>query len=211
VPATGLFSIKRLISPVESTKEKRRQELVLAAFNQIAEHGFEGLRTRDVAAEVGVNIATLHYYFPTKESLIRGVLEHAMGRFRSTLAPHGSPADQLRNHLRAVRRLLADEPELGSVMGELALRSARDKSMESLMSEMYANWHATMRGLIRRGVKEGNLRPELDNDGVAALVISTLTAMTLPTMTAEPRTGQAMRQLERWLGVSGSKVARSSN
>src|SRR3979490_1580501 len=105
------------------TAETRRQELGVAAFNLIAEHGFEGLRTRDVAAEVGVNIATLHYYFPTKESLIRGVVEYAMARFRSTLAPHGSPSDQLRNYLRAVRRLLADEPELGNVMSELALRS----------------------------------------------------------------------------------------
>src|SRR2546426_9761383 len=103
--------------PVAS-REDRRQALVQAAFNQIAEHGFEGLRTREVAAEVGVNIATLHYYFPTKESLIRGVLDHAMGRFRSTLAPHGSPGDQLRNHMRAVRKLLVEEPELGAVMAE---------------------------------------------------------------------------------------------
>src|SRR6202171_4878059 len=182
-------------------KEKRRHELVTAAFNLIAEHGFEGLRTRDVAAEVGVNIATLHYYFPTKESLIRGVVEHAMGRFRSTLVPHGSPSDQLRNHLRAVRKLLADEPELGSVMAELALRSARDKSIAAIMTEMYDAWHATMRGLLRRGVKAGDLRPDLDSDGVAALVVATLTAMTLPTMTAAPRGGQALRQLGRGLGV----------
>jgi AcrR family transcriptional regulator len=195
---------------VETTKEKRRQELVVAAFNQIAEHGFEGLRTRDVAAEVGVNIATLHYYFPTKESLIRGVLEHAMGRFRSTLAPHGSPADQLRNHLRAVRKVLGEEPELGTVMGELALRSSRDKAMATLMTEMYDAWHATMRGLLRRAVKAGHLRPEIDSDGVAALVVASLTAMTLPTMAAGRRTDQAMRQLERWLGVSGPKVAPSS-
>src|SRR5437660_6707789 len=111
------------------TMEKRRQELIQAAYKQIAAHGFEGLRTRDVAQEVGVNIATLHYYFPTKESLIGGVLDHAMNRFRSTLAPHGSPSDQLRNHLRAVRKLMRDEPELASVMGELALRSSRDKSI----------------------------------------------------------------------------------
>src|SRR5207244_9983016 len=122
-------SIKCLIETAVSTppatqnpatpREDRRQALVKAAFNQIAERGFEGLRTREVAAEVGVNIATLHYYFPTKESLIRGVVELSMQRFRSTLAPHGSPADQLRNHLRAVRRLLRDEPQLGTVMGEL--------------------------------------------------------------------------------------------
>ena len=186
-------------------QEKRRQELVTAAFNLIAERGFEGLRTRDVADAVGVNIATLHYYFPTKESLIRGVVEHAMGRFRSTLAPHGSPADQLRNHLRAVRKLLADEPELGSVMGELTLRSARDKTIARIMTEMYDAWHMTMRGLLRRAVKEGGLRPELDTDGVAALVVSTLNAMTLPTMSAAPRTDQALRQLERWLGVAGPR------
>ena len=58
--------------PVRSHKEDRQQALVLAAFNQIAERGFEGLRTREVAAGVGLNIATLHYYFPTKEALIRG-------------------------------------------------------------------------------------------------------------------------------------------
>ena len=190
-----------------ANKAKRRDELVLAAFKLIAENGFEGLRTRDVAAMVGVNIATLHYYFPTKESLIRGVLEYAMGRFRTTLAPHGSPSDQLRNHLRAVQKLLAEEPELGSVMGELALRSARDKSIAAIMTETYDAWHSTLRGLLRRAVKEGNLRPELDSDGVAALVIATVTAM----MTAAPRTDQALRQLERWLGVAGTKATRSSN
>ena len=188
-----------------STKEKRREELVKAAFSLIAEHGFEGLRTRDVADQVGVNIATLHYYFPTKESLIRGVVDHAMARFRSTLAPHGSPSDQLRNYLRAVRKLLAAEPALGSVMGELAVRSARDKSIAAIMTEMYRVWHVTMRGLLHRAAKEGHLRPELDSDGVAALIVSTLTAMTLPTMSGAPRTDQALRQLERWLGVSGGR------
>src|SRR5438270_14025793 len=108
--------------------EKRRRELVHAAYRQIAEGGFEGLRTREVAAEVGVNIATLHYYFPTKEALIRGVIAHAMQRFRTTLAPHGVSGDPLRRHLRAVRTLLRDEPQVGAVMGELALRSARDAS-----------------------------------------------------------------------------------
>ena len=194
-----------------SITERRQEELVRAAFNQIAERGFEGLRTREVAAEVGVNIATLHYYFLTKESLIRGVVEHAMGRFRSTLAPHGSPSDQLRNHLRAVRKLLADEPELGSVMGELALRSARDRSIAAIMSEMYDAWHATMRGLLRRAVKAGGLRPELDSDGVAAVVVAMLTAMTLPTMSGTPRRDQALRQLERWLGMTPARGGRKSS
>ena len=140
--------------PARGTREDRREALVRAAFNQIAEHGFEGLRTREVAAEVGMNIATLHYYFPTKEALIRGVVAHAMQRFRSTLAPHGSPADQLRNHLRAVRKLLREEPQVSAVMGELALRSARDPSLAQIMRETYDAWHRTLRGLLKRAARD---------------------------------------------------------
>jgi AcrR family transcriptional regulator len=193
------------LAGVGAGRQKRRQELVRATFQMIARNGFEGLRTRDIADLVGVNIATLHYYFPTKESLIRAVLDQAMIRFRSTLTPHGSPADQLRNHLRAVRKLLIEEPELKAVMAELALRSARDRSIAGIMAQMYDSWHKAVRGLLRRAVKEGGLRPELDTDGVAALIVATLTASTLPTLSGTPRTDQAMRQLERWLGISGSK------
>ncbi|HEY6115314.1 MAG TPA: TetR/AcrR family transcriptional regulator [Candidatus Dormibacteraeota bacterium] len=191
--------------------EKRRQELVLAAYREIAEHGFEGLRTREVAAEVGVNIATLHYYFPTKESLIQAVLEHAMGRFRTTLAPHGSPSDQLRNYLRAVRKLLLEEPELGAVMAELALRSVRDRSTGRIMNAMYGTWHVTVRGLLRRAVKEGTLTSQMDSDAVAALIVATLTSMTLPVMGDATRGDQALRQLERWLGLGRSSAPQATD
>ena len=187
-----------------ATQKDRRGALVRAAYNQIAEHGFEGLRTREVAGEAGVNIATLHYYFPTKEKLIEGVVEHAMERFRTTLAPHGSPSDQLRNHLRSVKRLVQEEPQLGVVMGELALRSARDPGIPRIMRETNEGWHRTVRGLLRRAVKEGNLRPEMDSDEVAAMVVATLRNLTLPVASTGARGDQALRQLERWLGVGGS-------
>jgi AcrR family transcriptional regulator len=188
------------------SKDDRRRALVQAAFNEIAERGFEGLRTREVAAEVGVNIATLHYYFPTKEALIRGVVGLSMERFRSTLVPHGSSAEQLRNHLWAVRRLLREEPKLGAVMAELALRSARDPALAVIMEETTGYWHRTVRGLLRNAVRTGELRPDLDNDDVAAIVVATLTSMTLPAVAGAGRADQALRQLERWLGTPSQAI-----
>jgi len=191
--------------------EDRRRALVAAAFGQIAEHGFEGLRTREVAAEAGVNIATLHYYFPTKEALIRGVVAHAMERFRSTLAPHGSPDDQLANHLKAVRALLRQEPEIAAVMGELALRSARDASLARIMRQANDGWHRTLRALLHRAARAGNLAPSLDSDEAAALIVATLTSMVLPSMTPS-RKDQAFRGLERWLNSTRPRTrSRSSN
>ncbi|HEV2217275.1 MAG TPA: TetR/AcrR family transcriptional regulator [Candidatus Dormibacteraeota bacterium] len=196
-------------------QKDRRGALVRAAYNQIAERGFEGLRTREVAREAGVNIATLHYYFPTKEKLIEGMVEHAMERFRTTLAPHGSPSDQLRNHLRSVSRLVQEEPQLGIVMGELALRSARDPAIAQIMREANEAWHRIVRGLLRRAAKEGNLRPEMDTDDVAAMVVATLRNLTLPVAANGAHGDKALRQLERWLGVDvtarGPARKRSSN
>jgi len=151
---------------------------------------------------VAVNIATLHYYFPTKEALIRGVVEHAMRRFRTTLEPNGSPADQLRNHLRAVRKLMTDEPQLGTVMNELALRSRRDAAVRTIVNEMFDTWHAAVRGLLRRAAREGKVRSDLSSDAVASTIIGTLMASTLPQMREARRGEQALRQLETLLGLS---------
>jgi AcrR family transcriptional regulator len=183
--------------------EPRRQELVLAAYRRLAEAGFEGLRTRDVAAEAGVNIATLHYYFPTKEALIRGVVGHAMGRFRTTFAPGSKPGEQLAAQLEGVRRLAADEPELFVVMGELALRSARDPAIATIFKETIDAWRTTLRALVRHAQEEGFVDGKLDPDTVASLVIATLNGLFMVPVAgaASERIDRALRQLESFLGL----------
>lgn len=191
--------MKRVAAPsMRLHGEDRRNALVQAAFRQIAERGFEGLRTRDVAAQAGVNVATLHYYFPSKEALIRGVVAHVMGRFRSTLEPHGPPDHQLARHFKALRTLLQREPEIRLVMGELAIRSARDASLARILRETNDSWHRLLRGLLRRAVAEGGLRRELDSDEAASLIIATLSSLMLPPMSTARRE-QAFDELERWL------------
>jgi AcrR family transcriptional regulator len=174
----------------------------------VAEGGFEGLRTRDVAAEVGVNVATLHYYFPTKEALIRAVVAYAMGRFRTTFEAGGSPGAQLEAHFRGVRRLFRDEPELFAVMGELAQRSARDPAIATIFKETIDTWHAALRGLLKHAQTEGNVDSSLDPDATAAFVIAIFSGMfMLPPETTTPhRLEQSLSQLERFLGLK--QVAR---
>jgi len=170
----------------------------------VAHAGFEGLRTRDVAADVGVNVATLHYYFPTKEALIRAVVGHAMERFRTTFVPGKSPGAQLEAHFRGVRRLVRDEPELFAVMGELAQRSARDPAIAAIFKETHDTWHATLRGLLKHARAEGVLDPHIDPDATAALVTATFRGMfMLPSASITPRhLDQALSQLETFIGTA---------
>jgi AcrR family transcriptional regulator len=195
--------------PIES--ESRKDALVAAAFRVIATRGFEGLRTREVAASVGVNIATLHYYFPRKEDLIRGVVAHAMGRFRSTLGGAGSAEDQLRAHFLGLRRLARDEPELFAVMAELAIRGARDASLRKIVGGTDDAWRAMLKTLLRRAQAERAVPAAVDPDGMAAVVVAALKG-TFMLPAAEPENVErTIRQLESLVGLRAarSKTARS--
>jgi TetR/AcrR family transcriptional repressor of nem operon len=183
--------------------EPRREALVLAAYRRLAEAGFEGLRTRDVAAEVGVNIATLHYYFPSKEALIRGVVGHAMGRFRTAFAPGSRPGEQLAAQFQGIRRLAKDEPELFVVMGELALRSGRDPAIAAIFQETIEAWHSTLRTLVDHAQSDGFVDKRLDPDTVSSLVIATLNGLFMVPVanTASERVDKALGQLQGLLGL----------
>jgi AcrR family transcriptional regulator len=182
----------------------RRHALVAAAFARIARDGFEGLRTREVASDVGINVATLHYYYPTKEALIRGVIGYAMQRFAATLPTDGSPAEQLRTHLRTLGQLLEHDPQLWAVMGELVLRAPRDADLERIVRETDEFWHRKLHDLIARAIASGEIDRTLDADDIAALMIVAVKGVSLPSVAGfQPdRPAQIIRQLERLLGLS---------
>lgn len=57
-------------------KEPSTQEtILLATINCINAHGIEHLTTRMIAEEAGANIASINYYFRTKEILVNQALE----------------------------------------------------------------------------------------------------------------------------------------
>ena len=188
--------------------EPRKDALVAAAYQILATRGFEGLRTREVAAAVGVNIATLHYYFPHKEDLIRGVVAHAMGRFRGTLGGAGSAEDQLRAHFRGLRRLSRDEPELFTVMAELAIRGVRDTSLRKIVGGTDDAWRTMLRTLLRRAKVEGAVADDLDPDGMAAVIVATLKGTFMLPASEPENVERTLRQLESLVGLRASKAAR---
>ena len=65
--------------PRDGNPEETRREILRAAGEAFAASGFVGATTRAVAARAGVNVATLHYHFGSKEGLYRAVLADATG------------------------------------------------------------------------------------------------------------------------------------
>jgi AcrR family transcriptional regulator len=180
--------------------------LVLAAFHLIAEKGFEGLRTRDVAQRADLNIATLHYYFPSKEDLIRAVVAYMQERFANLHMPdtvwgQGGPLAEFRDDLKEIRFTWDMEPQLYLVLMELMLRAQRDPAIYPILQEMETHWQANITSYLARGVAEGVFRRDLDVTIAATALRIFVKGAVLEIMTHADQfpAERVYAEIERWL------------
>jgi AcrR family transcriptional regulator len=152
--------------------EDRRQALVRAAFDCIAAKGFEGLRLRDVAAQVGIDHSTLHHYFAGKEDLVASVVEHATRQFWPTMPADGGAGERLRHHLAALGRMIKQQPALFTVMAELDLRARRDPAIRSIIDRHEEGWRIVLGEVLRQGAKEDAWTQRLDAATAVELIIA---------------------------------------
>lgn len=161
----------------EST-EDRRAAIALAARELIVEKGFEGLRTRDIAERVGINIATLHYHVPTKEALIGLVAQSMRDEFaaQSRARPRDglSPSELLDLEFDDYAELLGEKNYLLTAMSELMERARRDEAIRACMGPLMGKWKAIVAAIFEAGKASGDFRPDLDPVPAAQMLIGAM-------------------------------------
>ncbi len=162
------------------TGEDRLAGIAKAARDLIAERGFEGLRTRDIAASVGINVATLHYHVPTKEALIALVAQSIRDQFiaqRNARPRAGlSPLELLRLEFVDFRENLVEHPNLYIVLSEMTERAKRDHKVAGQFKPMQRYWHAQLAEILEAGCRAGQFRADLDPPVAALMIIGTMIA-----------------------------------
>jgi TetR/AcrR family transcriptional regulator, regulator of cefoperazone and chloramphenicol sensitivity len=156
---------------------KRRKSLLQAAFDVIAEVGFEGLRTRSVAERAGVNIATLHYYYPSKQDLIEGLAQFIGAKFVTMHGPAPQPSgfpslDRLRQEFSDGRYYLTHHPEMLLVMIEFMLRGKRDAQVQKVVDQMNYHWRCGIERMVTEGIGDGTFRNDIDPAEMLAMLMT---------------------------------------
>ena len=101
-----------------------RDRILAAALAGFAERGVEATSLDAVAAEVGVRKQTVLYWFPSKEQLLHGVVDHAvdeLGRALRTAALDAGPTlpARIAAVVDATFRLGTERPQLLAVVREV--------------------------------------------------------------------------------------------
>jgi TetR/AcrR family transcriptional regulator, regulator of cefoperazone and chloramphenicol sensitivity len=186
---------------------RRRTALLQAAFDVLAEVGFEGLRTRAVANRAGVNIATLHYYFPSKQHLIEGLALFIGAKF---VTLHGRPprpsglsaVDRLRQEFSDGRFYLKHHPEMLLVIQEFALRGKRDPEVQKTVDQMNAHWRDGIERMVRAGVADGTFRHDIPPGEMISMLMSIFAGTAA---SSAPQVDAIERITETWILSSKAK------
>jgi AcrR family transcriptional regulator len=152
-------------APKRSRSEGRKTQLTEIAYQLLAEGGLENFRTRNIASAAGIDLGTLHYHFPSKESLIQAVMDQLVADFRNNRAKEtewASPMDELRGELRDVALRVRQSPEQFRLLVDLRLRSVRDEQIAAIFAKLDQGLDEMLFGLLRRGVEHGAFRADLD-------------------------------------------------
>ena len=181
--------------------DDRRLAIAEAARAIIVEKGLEGLRTRDIAARVGINIATLHYHVPSKEALIAMVAETIRTDFREQALRRprqGKTAlEQLHMEFDDFREASRDMPELIIILTELVERGRRDAAIGAIMLPLHRFWRGQFEEIFRLGLAEGVFRPDLDPEAAAMITTGALSDCWRRPDTSPDLLEKAFAELER--------------
>jgi AcrR family transcriptional regulator len=165
-PAPGVHPARR---PGRPRSEHAEQALLDATIEAIGDCGIDGVRCEDVAARAGVGKATLYRRWPGKEDLL-------IAAFAALKRPIPEPrGESIRDDLIAMLEVVAadaDDPRYAQHYALLHAEGERYPRLVALYKERVVEPRLeAMRAVLRRGVANGELRPDLDIE-VAVLALT---------------------------------------
>ncbi len=204
--------------PVDTATEAdpRREQLVRATVEVIAERGFPETRITDVAERAGTSSALVLYYFGTKDQLLTEALRLAEDSFYEYAAglteSIASPCERLEMLvvLCCAPGEHVDDPEPWILWLDLWAQAVRHTELSQVREQFDARWRATFAALVVAGRAAGEFANDVDPDEFAmwypALLdgLAVQVALQDPVITPERAVELCMRLAADQLGFEWS-------
>ncbi|KTC21588.1 TetR family transcriptional regulator [Pseudomonas marginalis ICMP 9505] len=155
--------------------EKRREELLDAALQVFSLEGYSGASVAQVAAIAGISVAGLLHHFPSKISLLMGVLQRrdeVNQRIADQVRAEKSLTGLL-GSLRAINRSNATAPGVVRAFTILNAESLLDTQPAwAWFQERYAGIQRRLRGQFADLVAMGEVRGDVDLAGLVEEILA---------------------------------------
>lgn len=149
----------------------QRARILDAALRLMAEGGVHAMSMRRLANELGINVATIYHYFPSKADLLREVVNHQ--DYATLLAqvppvdPDAAPAERLGNLLRWIWTEMGTQDDMWRLLLGESLRG--DSDVLAPAAELSTLFEATLVRWLDQLLPD--LAEELGSNTVSARVL----------------------------------------
>jgi len=151
----------------------RRDKLLACAMRVFGRKGVAFARHSDVAQEAEVSLSTVFAYFPTRQALLKAVLDE-LSRWALQLAKRAHraglpPRQSLYEHLVQLADLLETDPEYARVW--LSWSMVVDEDLSRSYLKLQRRVVRIVAETARRGQRNGTIAPKLNPEDVGLLII----------------------------------------
>ncbi len=158
-------------------KQNTSERMLDSAERLVQTRGFNNFSYADIASELGVTKASLHYHYPGKAELGYALIERYSERFSAALEGIDAEHADARAKLDAYAALYGDVLR-GKRMCMCGILAAEyptlPKPMRDAVLRFFDTNHRWLGGVLTEGRAEGSLSFEGSGDEVAQSIVSTL-------------------------------------
>jgi AcrR family transcriptional regulator len=145
---------------------ERTADILHATCRVVVRDGAHGLRMANVASEAGVSKALLHYYFETRQELLRAAFVFSGERWRETvevvLSRSATGVEKVERYLLASVDPSGQFGEHRVMWNEVWGSIRVDAELRPMVEEAYRAWVARLTGLIEGGRRDGSVVRDVD-------------------------------------------------
>jgi len=154
--------------------EPPRKQVLAAAIDCFARHGYRGTSIDRIAREVGVTKGALYYHFRDKEDLLFAAVTERVGEFQRKVVREVEPARDAFATLRQVIDTCFFHATVSNHRRFIITLMVEALDTNPRLSDEFRGILRGMRGflahVVRRGQREGTMRPDVDPEAVAATI-----------------------------------------
>jgi TetR/AcrR family transcriptional regulator, transcriptional repressor for nem operon len=166
-------------APSANPRSKTADEILDIAESLIQTRGYSAFSYQDVADQLGIRKASIHYHFASKTDLGIAVIDRYAERFSASLA--AIAADQSQSSMRMLDHYMKAYEEFASTPDRVCLCGALAGEMMALPADLrsrvdrfFREHQAWLVGILQRGVAMGEFRIAAAPAHVARMIFGAL-------------------------------------
>lgn len=181
-----------------SAVAERRREILEATCVVVAERGFRDLRIADVAKRAGYSTGTVHYYFDSKDELLKEAFrfqyEQSRDRREGYVEDGDDPVTRLRKLTDGYLPTSTQTIRSWRVWLELWVSALRDQSLSEINDVYYGDWRQAVLAATAAGKEQGLITVQ-DPVAFADAYVGMLDGLAIQVLIgSEHMTAERMRQ-----------------